>query len=78
MPADRIRDLNTRIARIAQSAQDAMDDRARAEESEDILRLQLSSELEIKRALRADITDSNNARITLDLQTQSIQNHESD
>ena len=44
--ADRIKDLNTRIARISQSTRDALDDAKRAEQSEDILRQQLNQELE--------------------------------
>ena len=56
--ADSIKDLNARLRASYRESHDAREDAKRVEESEDLLRTQLSDELESKRALRAEITQS--------------------
>ena len=63
--ADSIRDLNARLRASYRKNQDAREDAKRAEESEDLLRTQLNEELERKRALRAEISQSNQVSSSL-------------
>ena len=44
--ADRIKDLNTRLARISQSTRDAAEDAKRAEQSKGVLCQELTAEVE--------------------------------
>ena len=76
--ADSIKSLNARLRASHKESQDAREDARRAEESEDILRTQLSEELNSKRALRAEIAQSHEDRIALGSECDSIRNELND
>ena len=76
--ADSIKSLNARLRASYKENQDAREDARRAEESEDILRTQLSEELNSKRALRAEIAQSHEDRIALGSECDSIRNELND
>ena len=64
--ADSIKDLHARLRTSYGKNQDAREDVKRAERSEDQLRTQLDEEIENKRALRAEISQSTQLRIALE------------
>jgi hypothetical protein len=76
--ADSIRNLNVRLHASYAKNQDAREDVKRAERSEDQLRTQLDEEIESKRALRAELAQSTQTRIALDLECNNIRNELND